>query len=306
MKLGHRVVHYKKIVCILMAVLFTLSATPAFAAQKATDPAENMILPLYMDFDENYEMQLGETMRLRPNFYPEYTNCQEIEYFIEDNLIVSIFNGFMTAKHGGTTTVRALTPNGIEENFRVTVTDPQITHKHYYQSDSRWGFSKDVRKKACYLTAYTILIYNIGNHEATPASVYKVNRSTTINAPRVNEAFGVKSECALRMDSEYLDHYVPETGRTYIKNPLVNATAALDEMLDRNPEGVLMYFAKGEDAHAVVAVRTDEGKVMFIDPGRNKGLYLPYPDTWCSHHHKMTMYHLVCYVAIDRDNGVNE
>jgi hypothetical protein len=173
----------------------------------------------------------------------------------------------------------------------------------YYQGSSSWRFSEEVRKRACLLTAFAIVIRNMGI-EATPRTLYKTNGGTPINMARLERNFGVIAAPALAEESALLDRF---DGRsTRIKSKSKNYEAAVKEALKLHPEGVILYFKNGKGAHAIVACKVDEnGTIYYSDPGRNKGRLLTFRETWVSHQHKMKYGNLSEMIALDLEDGVS-
>jgi len=173
----------------------------------------------------------------------------------------------------------------------------------YYQGSPSWRFSDEVRKRACLLTAFAIVIRNMGI-EATPRTVYKANGGTPVSMARLQRHFGMVAAPALADGSPLLDGF---DGRsTNIKSKSKNYEAAVREALELHPEGVILYFKKGDAAHAIVACKVDEnGTIYYSDPGRNKGRLLTFRETWVSHHHRMKYRHLSEMIALDLANGAS-
>jgi len=173
----------------------------------------------------------------------------------------------------------------------------------YYQGSGAWRFSEEVRKKACLLTAFAIVMRNMGI-EATPRTVYKTNGGTPISMARLERRFGVVAAPALAEGSPLLDSF---DGRsTSIKSKSENYEAAVKEALKLHPEGVILYFKKAGAAHAIVACKVDEnGTIYYSDPGRKKGRLLTFKETWTSCHHRMKYGHLSEMIALDFADGVS-
>lgn len=168
----------------------------------------------------------------------------------------------------------------------------------YYQGDSRWGFSSSVRKKACVITAYAITINNMGI-PCTPPDVYRSNgNQTPMKMANLQKNFGVKAVCALPAGSPYLSSF--DGHKTYIKSPSTNYEAAVKQALALHPEGVILYFKKGSEAHAIVACKISGGTIYYSDPGRNRDYLVDFANTWCKKGHSMSYKHLVEMVALDR------
>ncbi len=168
----------------------------------------------------------------------------------------------------------------------------------YYQGDPKWGFSSSVRKSACVITAYAVTINNMGT-PCTPPDIYKSNgNQTPMKIDNLKKNFGVKPVSGLGSSSKYLASF--DGAYTFIKNPSSNYEAAVKEALARNPEGVILYFKKGSDAHAVVACKLSDGKIYYSDPGRNRTTLVDFSETWCKVGHNMSYTNLAYMIALDR------
>ncbi len=179
----------------------------------------------------------------------------------------------------------------------VTAQGAERTYTLYYQGDSQWRFSRSVRKKACIMSSYAIMINNMGI-PATPRFIYESNkRRTVMNYANLTTNFGVTPICALAPDSPYLQGF--NGACTYVINPCDNGIAAIKEAINRHPEGVICYFKKGSRAHAVVACKYDGDTIYFSDAGRKKSTLLTFAETWVSHNHRMTYKHLAYIAALD-------
>ena len=99
--------------------------------------------------------------------------------------------------------------------------------------------------------------------------------------------------------AEYFEEYL--NGRTYIKDPSKYAVRAIKDALDRNPEGVIAYFSRGDESHAVVAIGYVEDTIYYSDPGRarSRGFDVPLSGTWVNAGHGMGYSNLSYIVAID-------
>ena len=173
----------------------------------------------------------------------------------------------------------------------------------YYQGSGAWRFSDEVKKRACLLTAFAIVIRNMGI-EATPRTVYKANGGTPISMARLERRFGVVAAPALPDGSAYLDGFYGRS--TSIKSKAKNYETAVKEALKLHPEGVILYFKKAGAAHAIVACKVDEnGTIYYSDPGRNKGRLLSFKETWVSYHHRMSYGNLSEMIALDLAEGVS-
>lgn len=193
---------------------------------------------------------------------------------------------------------RLLGDTRVETQFSdaKSVLTPEYTV--YYQGDPKWGFSSSVRKRACVITAIAIAINNMGI-PCTPPDVYKSNgNQTPIKYDNLKKNFGVKPVSGLASSSQYLSGF--DGVYTYVKSPSSNYEAAVKEALSRNPEGVILYFKKGSDAHAVVACKLDNGDIYYSDPGRNRTTLVDFANTWCKVGHNMSYTHLAYMIALDR------
>ncbi len=193
---------------------------------------------------------------------------------------------------------RTLGPVRIESLYSNvgTVSTPRYTV--YYQGDPQWKFSSSVRKAACVVSAYAITINNMGIY-ATPRTVYESNGNRTpMNLTNLRNNFGVKPVSGLAASSKYLSGF--DGVYTFIKSPSTNLEAAVKEALARYPQGVILYFKKGSDAHAIVACKVSGGKIYYSDPGRNRTTLVDFANTWCKVGHNMSYTHLTYMVALDR------
>jgi len=167
----------------------------------------------------------------------------------------------------------------------------------YYQGDPQWRFSTDVRKVACLMTAYSITVNNMGI-PATPRFIYESNkRRTTMNIANLEANFGVAPVCALPENSKYLRGFNGLS--TYVKSAGRNAVDAIKQALDLHPEGVICYFKRGEEAHAIVACKYDGDTIYYSDPGRKRGTLLTFGNTWVVYGHHMGYSNLAEIIALD-------
>lgn len=166
-----------------------------------------------------------------------------------------------------------------------------------YQGDPKWGFSPDVRGNACLMSSFAITINNMGI-PATPKTVFESNgNSTYIDYENLAVNFGVKAVCAVDPCSPYLRSY---TGcGTYINSPASNGIAAIKEALNKYPDGVICYFKRGDEAHAIVACKYDGDTIYYSDPGRTRKTLLTFNNTWVWYSHKMNYSNLAYIVALD-------
>jgi len=249
------------------------------------------------------KIKIGQSYTLKTAFNPSTTSDKKLTYKIKNSAIASVSSsGVVKAKKGGATTITVKTANGKTASCKITVTDPKMKkHITYRQGDPKWKFSKTVAGRACYIASLAMTVNNIGI-SATPRTVYLKNgKATSIyttSSCKVYKAFKIKQERALASNSPYLSKY--SGGKTYLKNPSKNGVKALKEALDRNPEGVIVYFKKGSKAHAVVAAKYSGNTIYYCDSGRRVGHYIPFKSTWTYYNHKMTYANISFIVAIDR------
>ncbi len=167
-----------------------------------------------------------------------------------------------------------------------------------YQSDPQWGLPDEVRHKACLMCSYSITINNMGI-DTNPKTFYETNGYTTYVSPEgLAENYGVKAVCATDFCSPYLERY--EGFETYIKDPSANAIAAIQEALNKHPEGVICYFRRGTSAHAIVACRYKGNTIYYSDPGRSRKSLLTFNYTWVWYHHRMNYGNLAFMVTLDK------
>jgi hypothetical protein len=179
----------------------------------------------------------------------------------------------------------------------ITNTGTDQAYTMYYQGDSQWKFSRSVKKKACIMSSYAIVINNMGI-AANPRFIYESNRrNTSIKSAGLTANFGVTAACALSADSPYLNRFDGE--KTYVVDPGTNGVAAIKAAIDQNPEGVICYFKKGSKAHAIVACKYDGDTIYYSDAGRDFGTLLTFDDTWVSYKHRMTYANLNYIAALN-------
>ena len=158
----------------------------------------------------------------------------------------------------------------------VGVADRQIEPVFYLQGDPAWELPEDIAKRACYATCFAMVMTNLGL-EVTPKVLYEDNGSVTVNQ-RVAEQYGARFVSALPWNSAYFGSFDGE--RTWLKDDSL-AQEAVKEALREHPQGVIVYFKRGDDAHGVVAVGTNEmGELIFMDPGTRRGENCSFEDTW--------------------------
>lgn len=175
----------------------------------------------------------------------------------------------------------------------------------YKQGDDAWNFCMDDAKNACLLTSYAIVVQNMGI-DCTPKTLFESNggnrfmTTTSFNNMAIN--FGVKRATALSRDSAYISGY--DGTATLILNPKKNASAAIKEALNRNPEGVIVYFKNTKHKHAFVACRYEGDCIYYSDPGSsfNGGGtdLINFADTWVSSEYHMKPANLWEIIALDK------
>jgi hypothetical protein len=178
----------------------------------------------------------------------------------------------------------------------------QFESVHFSQGDKKWKFSEAVGHSACMITAMAIMLAN-SDIAATPRTVYNICRSTSPNYKRLSEKYNVSFVSALSETSPYLKKF--DGYRTFIKTPSKNYVAAVKEALDRNPEGVCIYFS-GRGSHMIVAVGYVGDDIYYTDPGRRleKGHLVKFNGTWVYYKHRMTYRHVSYMVALDKNPAV--
>ena len=206
-------------------------------------------------------------------------------------------NGDVTLVGQGTATVTAWSGNNKVTVCSITCT-MQLKSAHFYQADSKWKFTKDVGSRACQISSFAIMLTNAGI-KANPRTVYEANGSLGLNFARLSSKYNVKFVSALAPDSPYLQNFNGKIST--VKDPGKNYVAALKEALDRNPEGVCLYF-RSNGGHMIVAVGYIGNEIYYSDPGRNtkKGYMINFSGTWCYYKHKMSYKDLKYIVAMDK------
>ncbi|MBQ4061385.1 MAG: Ig domain-containing protein [Christensenellaceae bacterium] len=245
---------------------------------------------------EAYEGKKGERFDLNAKVYPENATFKNLTYTSSNPKVAYVDkSGQVLFKSKGSAIITVESKSGVSVGYSVKCTKT-FKSVHFRQGDTRWKFSKEVKKKACLITAFAMLLYNNGI-DATPRTAYNVGGTGT-NLDRLTKKFPVKCVSAVDSKSEYFDHY---DGKTFIKNPAKNAIPAIKEALDKNPEGVIAYFKRGDEAHAVVAIGYIDDTIYYSDPGRaySKGFDVPLSGTWVYAGHRMGYRNLAYIVAID-------
>jgi uncharacterized repeat protein (TIGR02543 family) len=175
----------------------------------------------------------------------------------------------------------------------------------YKQGDNTWEFCMDDAKNACLLTSYAIVVQNMGI-DCTPKTLFESNGGnrymTTASFNNMAKNFGVKRTVALSRSSSYLSSF--DGTATVINNPKKNAAAAIKEALNRNPEGVIVYFKNTRHKHAFVACRYQGEWIYYSDPGTSwngGGTHLVgFADTWVSREYHMKSTNLWEIIALDK------
>ncbi len=240
----------------------------------------------------------GERFRLRAKVLPDNATYKRVIWESSDASVARVNDmGEVTLTGIGSATVTASTSDGVTASYGVSCTE-SFKSVHYYQGDKEWRFKRAVRKKACLISAFAILLTNAGI-EATPRTVYNVFGSTSLSVPGMMRNFAFMPQCAVDENADYFDGF--ENGRTYIKEPENNAVEAIKYALDRNPEGVLCYFDRGSRSHTLIAIGYIDDEIYFADPGRayKNGFDVPFTQTWVYAKHKMSYANLAYLVTID-------
>lgn len=246
----------------------------------------------------SYKGKKGECFVLKADILPENATNKKITWTSSNKNVAKVTaDGTVTLMGAGKATITAITKNK-KKAFCIVTCTSQFDSSHYYQGDRQWRFPRRVRKNACVITSFAILLDNAGIN-ATPRSVYNICSSTSLRYNRLMSTFGVKMVNALSDSSPYLENF--NGYETYIKDPAVNYVAAIKEALDRNPEGVCAYFVKGNNAHMIVAIGYEGDEIYYSDPGRvfTRGFEVNFTRTWTYYKHKMTYKNLCYLVALD-------
>ena len=248
----------------------------------------------------SYKGNIGEVFTLAASVQPANASCKTVTWSTSDAKVATVSaQGEIKLTGPGSAVVTARTPCGKVATCKIT-TLLRFNTAHYYQGDSRWKFPRKVRKEGCMISSFAILITNVGV-AATPRDVYNANHSTSPSYKAIGKAFSVHAVNALSAASRYLKGF--NGYETTIKDPAKNYVAAVKEALDRNPEGVCVYFRRGNEAHMVVAIGYYKNDIYYSDPGRAavRGCNVKFPDTWVYHGHKMTYKNLQYIVALDKN-----
>ncbi|MHB1315657.1 MAG: SH3 domain-containing protein [Christensenellales bacterium] len=193
--------------------------------------------------------------------------------------------------------VQPVSSTGTESGTDNTQQVSERTYAIYYQGDRCWGYSRSVAKKACLLTAYAVVLKNMGL-DATPKTVYQATgRSLYLNQSKIETTFGVRAVQSISADAPYFSSF--DGLHTYIQSPSKNYIAAVVEALEKHPEGVLLYFKKGSKAHAIVACKVDGDTIYYSDPGRKRTTLLTYKSTWVSYKHRLSYGYLSYMITFD-------
>jgi hypothetical protein len=300
----------KKTLILIVSVCLVLSLFPAAALADNEEPVVSGALPAPQGIDI-----IGHSVTCATINWINVPGAEGYEVYRSEN------DGAYTRVYTTTYSVYADKDLVTEQNYEYKVrafktVDDTVVYSEmsqeisvsprftlYYQGDSAWHFSDEVKKKACLLTAFAIVINNMGV-EATPRTVYKSNGGTSMNMTRLENNLGVVPAPALADSSVFFDGF--EERSTKIKSKSKNYEAAVKEALKLHPEGVILYFKKGDAAHAIVACKVDEnGTIFYSDPGRRKGRLLTFKETWVSHHHHMSYANLSEMIALDLKSGAS-
>lgn len=246
----------------------------------------------------SYESVTGETFSLKAEVTPANASFKKITWSSDNDKVAKVSSkGAVKLVGAGKATITATACGGKKAVCKVS-SSSRFKSAHYTQSDSKWKFCRSVRKTACMVSSFAIMLEN-ADISATPRTVYKACGSTSLDYGKVCKKFSVKTVNALSEDSPYLKSF--NGNETYIKNPKKNYIPALKEALKRNPEGVCVYFKRGGRAHMMVAIGYIGSKIYYSDPGRDKekGLDIRFSSTWVSYRHRMTYKNVQYMIAID-------
>jgi hypothetical protein len=121
----------------------------------------------------------------------------------------------------------------------------------YYQRDSKWGYGR-AGYSACYLTAFAMIITNMGQSNATPADIYRVNNySSYIIQSRITSKYNVS------------------WNRTSVYGKSQSSKIKMvKELLEKYPQGVIVR----NSGHTMIATRVNsKGTIIFNDPAYPNG-----------------------------------
>jgi len=246
----------------------------------------------------SHKGKTGESFNLKAEILPVNASYKKIKWSSSNEKVAKVSSKGVVKLFGpGKAAITATACNKKKTVCKVTSVS-RFDSVHYRQSDSKWKFSRRVRKTACMISSFAIMLENADIH-ATPRTVYNVSRSTCPDYDRICKKFGVKTVNALAGKSPYLKKF--NGYETYIKNPSKNYVKAVKEALKRNPEGVCVYFKRGSRAHMIVAIGYIGNTIYYSDPGRmkEKGFEVAFSSTWVAYKHRMKYKNVMYLVAID-------
>lgn len=231
-----------------------------------------------MEFQsEHVEVYLGDDAELS-DYLEHDGNDEDLTWETSDSSVAVVdYSGALYTIGEGEAEIKAVSQaTGASAAIDVSVSKRNVEPVFYLQGDSAWGLPRDVAKRACYATCFAMVMTNLGI-EMTPKSLYEENGSITIS-PSLAERYGAQFVSALAWHSEYFKSFDGE--RTWLKDNSM-AQEAVKEALAYHPEGVIVYFKRGDDAHGIVAVGVDaKGELIFMDPGTRRGENCSFEDTW--------------------------
>ncbi len=280
-------------VCIVVSLMTMMIPTQAFAQSSDLNISASEI---YIGIGMSYK--LASTCEKGVCYVSSDPTVATVD---EDGTVYAVRRGeavITTAMRGDFELSKCSVFVDIAKPEEEEVSFPKV---HYYQGDPEWEFTREVRKKACVLTSMAMLLKNSGI-DTDPADTYKRNGNNSgMNFRKVLGYYDKMYDTAVGYGSDHYLSYDSESGKTMIKNPGRNYEAAVIEALERHPEGVICYFVNGDDSHAIVAIGTENGDIIYNDAGRKarKGEGVVFENTWCSHHHGMVYSDLAYMIAIN-------
>lgn len=143
----------------------------------------------------------------------------------------------------------------------------------FSQRDAEWSFDNN-GNGYCWVCAYAMAITEAKEELVTPDMVAEVNKESGSGAfmqhGKIAEKFGITFTPALSENSEYFEKYEGWKGATYINaEDDEQATAALKEALDKNPQGVMVRYTVYP--HTLYAVGYSDEGILFNEPAYENG-----------------------------------
>ncbi len=228
--------------------------------------------------DRENVIYIGDSFSLTDELPAQLSSPESLEYFSSDTGILRVNSrGRVTAVGGGQAWIVARTAQG--KRFTLTI-NVAAKHTHFYQRDEKWQLPESVKRRLCLVSSYAMVINNLGI-STDPEQLYNRLPNGGVSKDTIEDAYAVVHVPAIDKDSDYFSSY--SAGRTYIKNSEESYVDAVKEALISNPEGVIVYFRKGSNAHAAVAIDIDaDGQILYDDAGRtaDKAHNVRFEDTW--------------------------